>query len=36
VTYIIDQEGIVRHIFNSQLDFNAHVQEALTALGRIP
>jgi peroxiredoxin Q/BCP len=36
VTYIIDQQGIIRHIFNSQLDFNAHVQEALTALGRIP
>ena len=32
VTYVIDREGIVRHIFNSQLDFNAHVQESLSAL----
>jgi peroxiredoxin Q/BCP len=35
VTYVIDQQGIIRHIFNSQLDFNAHVQGALTALLRI-
>ncbi len=35
VTYVIDRQGIVRHIFNSQLDFNAHVQEALTALRHI-
>jgi thioredoxin-dependent peroxiredoxin len=35
VTYVIDQQGFVRHIFNSQLDFNAHVQGALTALRRI-
>ncbi|MGK7915781.1 MAG: peroxiredoxin [Prochloraceae cyanobacterium] len=32
VTYVIDQEGIVRHIFDSQLDFKAHVQESLSAL----
>jgi peroxiredoxin Q/BCP len=32
VTYVIDPQGIVRHIFNSQLDFKAHVQEALKAL----
>jgi len=35
VTYVIDQQGIVRHIFDSQLDFNAHVREALIALQRI-
>jgi len=29
VTYVIDQEGIVRHIFDSMLDFKAHVDEAL-------
>ena len=29
VTYVIDKEGIVRHIFDSMLDFNAHVQESL-------
>jgi peroxiredoxin Q/BCP len=32
VTYITDKEGIVRHIFNSQLDFNAHVSEAIKTL----
>ena len=32
VTYVIDREGIVRHIFDSQLDFKAHVQESLSAL----
>ncbi len=32
VTYVIDTEGIVRHIFDSQLDFKAHVEEALKTL----
>jgi len=32
VTFIIDQEGIIRHIFNSQLNFKAHVVEALKTL----
>ena len=32
VTYVIDRQGIVRHVFDSQLDFNAHVQEALKVL----
>lgn len=35
VTYVIDREGIVRHIFDSQLDFNAHVKESLGALERL-
>jgi len=29
VTYVIDREGIVRHVFNSQLATDRHVQEAL-------
>jgi peroxiredoxin Q/BCP len=29
VTYVIDREGIVRHIFNSQFAADRHVQEAL-------
>lgn len=29
VTYVIDKEGIVRHVFSSQLDVKRHVQEAL-------
>ena len=32
VTYIIDQEGVVSHVFASQLSVERHVQEALTAL----
>lgn len=29
VTYVIDREGIVRHVFNSQLQGQKHVEEAL-------
>ena len=32
VTYVIDREGVVRHVFASQLNVARHVQEALTAL----
>lgn len=32
VTYVIDKEGIVRHIFDSMLDFNAHVDEAIKTI----
>ncbi|WP_017293650.1 peroxiredoxin [Geminocystis herdmanii] len=36
VTYVIDKEGIVRHIFNSMLDFKAHVEEALKTIKNLP
>ena len=32
VTYIIDREGVVRHIFSSQMQFERHVTEALKTL----
>jgi thioredoxin-dependent peroxiredoxin len=32
VTYVIDEEGVVRHIFSSQLGAERHVQEAIEAL----
>ncbi|MFO8041001.1 MAG: peroxiredoxin [Sodalinema sp.] len=32
VTYVIDKEGVVRHIFNSQLDFQGHINESLKVL----
>jgi len=32
VTYVIDKTGVVRLIFNSQLDSNKHVTEALTVI----
>ncbi len=35
VTYIIDRQGIVRHIFNSQFTSEKHVAEALQTLQSI-
>lgn len=35
VTYVIDQEGVVRHLFDSMLEFQRHVEEALTTLKTI-
>jgi peroxiredoxin Q/BCP len=32
VTYIIDGEGMVRHVFSSQLNVERHVEEAIEAL----
>jgi thioredoxin-dependent peroxiredoxin len=32
VTYVIDEQGVVRHIFSSQLGVERHVQEAIDAL----
>jgi thioredoxin-dependent peroxiredoxin len=32
VTYVIDKERVVRHVFASQLSVERHVQEALTVL----
>ncbi len=32
VTYIIDKEGTIRHVFNSQLNFNGHVSESLKTI----
>ena len=32
VTYVVDEEGVVRHIFSSQLGVERHVQEAMEAL----
>ena len=39
VTYVIDEQGLVRRIFSSQIDVERHVQEAIGALrghGRAP
>ena len=32
VTYVIDQSGVVQHIFNSQFNFKGHVEESLKTL----
>jgi peroxiredoxin Q/BCP len=35
VTFVIDREGIVRHVFSSQLNPKKHVEEAIDALNKI-
>jgi thioredoxin-dependent peroxiredoxin len=35
VTYVIDRGGVVRHVFNSQLQATKHVDEALAVLKRL-
>lgn len=35
VTYVIDKEGMVRHMFSSQLNINAHINEALDVLQKL-
>lgn len=32
VTFVVDREGVVRHVFNSQVQATRHVREALDAL----
>lgn len=36
VTYIIDKDGVVRHIFDSMLEFQRHVEESLNTVKAIP
>ena len=35
VTYVIDEKGVVRHVFSSQLGAKRHVEEALKVLASI-
>lgn len=35
VTFVIDREGTVRHVFNSQLNAKKHVREALDVVKRL-
>jgi thioredoxin-dependent peroxiredoxin len=35
VTYVIDKEGVVRHVFNSQFSAERHVSEALNMLRQL-
>ena len=35
VTYVIDKEGIVRHVFSSQFSSDRHVEEALEAIRKL-
>ena len=34
VTFVIGKDGVIRHVFSSQLAFRQHVDEALQALAR--
>ncbi|HVV44558.1 MAG TPA: peroxiredoxin [Bryobacteraceae bacterium] len=36
VTFVIDRDGIVRHVFSSQSEPARHVEEALAALAALP
>ena len=35
VTYVIDKQGVIQHIFSSQLNYKKHVDEAISALKSI-
>ncbi len=35
VTYVIDKQGVVRHIFDSMINFKGHVEESLKILKEI-
>ncbi|HZC04781.1 MAG TPA: peroxiredoxin [Ktedonobacterales bacterium] len=35
VTYVIDKQGIIRHIFTSQINIERHIAEALTTLRQL-
>lgn len=35
VTYVIDKDGVVRHMFNSQFNVKAHIEEAMKAIEQI-
>jgi thioredoxin-dependent peroxiredoxin len=35
VTYVLDEQGVIRHVFSSQLDTKRHVEEALKVLQSI-
>ncbi|ATB39640.1 peroxiredoxin [Cystobacter fuscus] len=35
VTYVIDRQGIVQHVFNSQLQATKHITEAMNVLKRL-
>jgi thioredoxin-dependent peroxiredoxin len=35
ITYIIDKNGVVRGIYNSQLNYNDHVEESLEVLKKL-
>lgn len=32
VTFVIDKQGVVRHVFNSQMAFDRHISESLNTL----
>lgn len=36
VTFVIDRQGIIRHVFDSQTQATRHVDEALATLKRLP
>lgn len=35
VTYVVDKKGVVRHVFNSQLNAEKHISESLKAIRQL-
>jgi thioredoxin-dependent peroxiredoxin len=35
VTYVIDRDGTVRHVFNSMTNIGGHVNDALDVVGKL-
>lgn len=35
VTYVLDAQGVIRHVFNSQLQVGRHIQDALAVVQRL-
>lgn len=35
-TYVIDRKGVIRHVFSSQMGTRRHVEEAVSALQKLP
>jgi thioredoxin-dependent peroxiredoxin len=35
VTYVIDQQGVIRHVFNSQFNFKGHIEAAIATLKQL-
>jgi peroxiredoxin Q/BCP len=35
ITFVIDQGGVIRHVFSSMMNFGAHVDEALAVVKQL-
>jgi peroxiredoxin Q/BCP len=35
VTFVVDKNGVVRHVFNSQMNAEKHITESLAAIEKL-